>query len=134
MAGRVRAGLTPREGRRFGFTVGGAFFVIAAISLWRGHEIVPLVLGGLGGALVLGGLIVPGRMGPVYERWMALAVAISKVTTPIFMGIVYYLVLTPTGLVMRLLGHRPLRAEPVDEGFWVRRDADDTRSNLTRQF
>lgn len=134
MAGRVRAGLTPSEGRRFGLTVGGAFWVFAAISLWRGHEIVPMVLGGLGGALVLGGLIVPGRMGPVYDRWMALAVAISKVTTPIFMGLVYYLVLTPTGLVMRLFGHRPLRAKPVDDGFWVQREDDDTRSNLTRQF
>lgn len=134
MAGRIRAGLTPKEGRRFGLTVGAAFWVIAAISLWRGHEIPPLILGALGSALVVGGLVVPGRMGPVYDRWMAFAVAISKVTTPIFMGVVYYLVLTPTGLIMRLFGHRPLEAESDDDGFWVQREPDATRSNLTRQF
>ncbi len=134
MAERVRAGLSPREGRRFGLTVGGAFWVIAAISLWRGHEIVPLVLGALGASLVLGGLLIPGHMGPVFDRWMAFAMAISKVTTPIFMGIVYYLVLTPTGLIMRLFGHRPLRAKSTDGGFWVKKDPEEARSNLTRQF
>ncbi len=58
------------------------------LTLWRGHEVASTVLGTIGGLLILGGLVVPGRMGPVYDRWMAMAVAISKVTTPIFMSIV----------------------------------------------
>lgn len=134
MAGRARAGLTPREGRRFGFTVGAACGILAGLSLWRGHAIVPVLLGALGVSLILAALVVPGRLGPVHDRWMGLAVAISKVTTPIFMSLVYYLVLTPTGLIMRLFGHRPLRARQTEGGFWVRRDTDDTRSDLTRQF
>lgn len=126
--------MSPREGRRFGLTVGTAFGILAGISLWRGHEIVPLVLGGLGGALLIGGLVIPGRLGPVHDLWMALAVAISKVTTPIFMGLVFYLVLTPTGLIMRLFGHRPLRARSIDGGFWVKKDPAEAHSDLTRQF
>ena len=39
---------------------------------------------------------------------MALALAISKITTPVFMGIMFFLVITPAGLLARLVGHRPL--------------------------
>ena len=134
MERRVRAGLSPREGRRFGLTVGAAFLVIMALSLWRGHTIPPIVLGSLGGALILGGLLVPGRMGPVYDKWMAMAVAISKVTTPIFMSIIYFLVLTPAGIILRLVGHRPMKAKEVGDGFWVDRVEDRARSDLSRQF
>ena len=66
---------------------------------------------------------------------MALAHAISKVTTPIFLGVVYFLVLTPTGLVMRAFGRRRLRRDPVDDSYWIpksRRGAGI--SDMNRQF
>ncbi len=82
----IPARLTAREGRRFAFTVGTAFLVLAAISAWRGHTLPPRVLGALGGALLLAGLVVPGRLSRVHRAWMGLALALSKVTTPIMIG------------------------------------------------
>jgi len=112
--------------------VGVAFLVLAALSKWRGHELPPLILGGLGAALVLAGLLVPGRLTPIYRFWMGLALVLSKVTTPIFMGIVYYLVLTPIGLAMRAVGKNPLARPPAQASAWVRRDT--AKSDLERQF
>lgn len=126
--------LTPAEGRKFGFTVGGAFLVLAAISLWRGHRIPVIVLATPGIALALGALLVPSHLGGVQRRWMAMAEAISKVTTPIFMGIVYFIVLTPTGFVLRLFGHRALDHEPQDDSYWKRRPEGKRAADLTRQF
>ena len=133
MAHRIPARLTAAEGRKFAFTVGIAFLVIAGISKWRGHELPPLVLGGLGAAFVLAGLVAPSHLAPVQRAWMGLALAISKVTTPIFMGIVYFLVLTPIGLMRRLAGHNSMQHPVVDSGYWNVRTAD-TSSDLTRQF
>lgn len=133
MAFDAGARLTPVEGRRFGLTVGAAFAVLAAIGLWRGHQIVPGILGMLGMLLVLAGLAIPGRLGPVYDIWMRGAHAISKVTTPLFLSIVYLLVLTPSGLLMRLLGRDPLRHSESNKGYWIVRDPGE-RSNLDRQF
>ncbi len=66
---------------------------------------------------------------------MVMARAISKVTTPVFMGLVYFGVMTPTGLVMRALGKRPLRRREVDGGFWTTREPGARRSqNMERQF
>ncbi len=128
------ARLTPGEGRKFALTVGGAFLVLAAISFWRGHRIPVVVLGAVGLALILAGLLVPARLGPVRRRWMALGEAISKVTTPIFMGVVYFLVLTPTALVLRLSGHNALRHAPEEGSYWKRRPEGNRAGDLTRQF
>ena len=129
----ARAGLTPREGRRFGFTVGTAFGLLAVIGLWRGHLLVPGALAAAGGCLVLAALAIPGRLGPVYRAWMRGAHAISRVTTPIFLGIVYLLVLTPAGILMRLLGRNPLRHDESETGYWIVRELGES-GNLERQF
>lgn len=121
------------ELRKFGLTVGIAFAVLAGITAWRGHGTVSAVLGSIGALLIAGGIVAPGALGPVERGWMSLAHAISKVTTPIFLGIVYFLVLTPVGLVRRSVGRHPLRHPAADDGFWKdRRDAP--RSDLKRQF
>lgn len=133
MAIDARARLTPHEGRRFGFTVGTAFGVLAAIGLWRGHLVVPGALAAVGGCLVLAALAIPGRLGPVYRLWMRGAHAISRVTTPVFLGIVYLLVLTPAGILMRLLGRNPLRHRESETGYWIVREPGQT-GDLERQF
>ena len=107
--------------------------MLAAIGWWRGHAVLPAALMSVGGLLALSGLAIPGRLGPVYRTWMRGAHAISKVTTPLFLSIVYLLVLTPAGLVMRLLGRNPLRHKMSDDGYWVPRDSEH-ESSLDRQF
>ena len=104
MAERVPARLTAAEGRKFGLTVGIAFLAFGSIAMWRGKQRTSMVLLSLGGVLVVAALIVPTLLGPVEKasRW-SLAHAISeKVTTPIFMGVVYFLVITPIGFIRGL--------------------------------
>ncbi len=134
MAERVPAGLSPAEGRKFAFTVGGAFLVFAAIAWWRGHPTTTTVLGTLGGTLGVLGIAIPGKLGPLFSAWMGLAHLISKVTTPIFMGIVFFLVITPISLLMRLFGKVPLRAPRGAASYWKSREPEERRSNLARQF
>ena len=134
MEARVPARLTPAEGRHFGLVVGGAFLVLAAISAWRGHVIPPRLLGAIGGLLVLGGLLFPAAMGPVHARWMALAHAISRVTTPLFIGIVYYVVVTPMAVVRRLVGGNPMRHTARDGSYWNAHPAPPNPQDMQRQF
>ena len=124
--------MTPREGRRFGLTVGAAFCVLGGVFLFRGREVPAVVAFVLGGLLLAAGLLIPGRLGPVYDAWMGLAKAMSKVTTPIFMGLVYFLVFAPMGILRRATGKNPL-ARPGEAGVWIPRDPA-RRSDMDRQF
>ena len=127
--------MSPAEGRKFGLTVGGAFLVITAILWWRGRMGVVPYFGALGVLLVAAGLLVPTLLGPVNRAWMGLAHLISKVTTPIFMGIIYFLVFTPVGVVMRLAGRRTLVHQPGPHGFWLDREpGKPDPARMERQF
>jgi hypothetical protein len=129
----VSARLSAAEGRRFAFTVGLAFLAVAAIAWWRGRVIVPVGAGGLGSVLLLAGLLIPTHLGPVYHAWMRLAHAISRVTTPTTMAVVYFGALTPIGVLMRAFGRNPLTAHHHADTAWVPR-GDHRRSDLERQF
>ena len=130
----VPARLSRSEGRRFAFPVGLAFVFLAGILWWRAKVTLALVATGLGGSLLVAGLVMPTRLGPIYRAWMAMAVAISKVTTPIFMGVVYFIVMTPIGLARRTLGGNPVKHAPQGDSYWKARKDGTGRSNLERQF
>jgi len=132
---RIPARLSAAEGRRFGLTVGAALLVLAAISLWRHRSPQAVVFGALGAGLLVAGLTVPTRLGPLFRAWMGLAHAMSRVTTPLVMGFLYFVVLTPVGLLMRLFGRRPLERSRALASGWIER-APDTRqrADMARQF
>jgi hypothetical protein len=130
LAHSIPARLTAAEGRKFGATVGLAFVALAAVLWWRDHLLASRIAGGLGGALLVAALLVPSRLGVVQRGWMAFGLALSKITSPIFMSIVYIIVLTPIGILRRTIGRNPL--VPVagpDGSVWVER-----QPNLPKQM
>ena len=135
MATGIPARLSPAEGRKFGLTVGGAFLVITGILWWRGHHGAVPYTGALGTVLAVAGLLIPTMLGPVNRAWMGLAHLISKVTTPIFMGVVYFVVLSPIGVGMRLFGRNPMAHATGDRGYWFERGTSELDpARMERQF
>ena len=95
--------------RQFGLLVGGVF---SAIGLWpvlfRGESprLWALIAGGL---LVMLGAVVPQSLKQIYAGWMKLGHALGWVNTRIILGIIYYGLITPMGVAMRLMGKDPMR-------------------------
>jgi len=130
----IPARLTAAQGRKFGLTVGLAFLALAALlHFWRHRETAAAVMAAIGALLVVAALVAPTRLGPVERAWMGLAKAISKVTTPVFMAVVFFVVVTPIGFLMRVTGRRALVHREQEGGFWVS-PASGGRSDMERQF
>ena len=73
----------------------------------------------LGSLLVLLGLIWPRTLVLPNKAWMLLAGGLSFVTTRIILGLVFFLVVTPIGIVKRLAGWDPLsRRSPGSVSYW----------------
>lgn len=141
MAGTVRPRLTPGEGRRFAFTLGGAFLTLGALLWWRSRgssapyaAYAPYAPSLLAALLLAAGALIPTYLGPVQRAWMGLAHAISRVTTPVFMAVVYFMVLAPIGLVMRAGGYNAVRRRADNGSFWVLRAPNEQRGDIERQF
>lgn len=110
-----------------------AVAVLGGIGSWRGREILAISFWVVGGALILAATLVPRSLGPIQRAWMGMAHAISGVTTPIFMAVVYFVVMAPTGLLMRAFGRNALTAHHGDTSVWVSR-GESRRGDLERQF
>jgi Saxitoxin biosynthesis operon protein SxtJ len=129
-------GASPRELRRFGLTVGGAFALLGALSRWRGHDSAPLVLWTLGGLLVVPALVWPAILGPVRHYWMRGAMVLGEINSRIILGVFYFLVMAPLGLVMRRF------RDPLDRSLtdgrasdWIQRKREPVdRAHYERQF
>jgi hypothetical protein len=112
----------PRELRRFGLIVGGIFLVLSGISRWRGRVVPPLLLGTAGGLLVLAGLVAPRLLDPVERLWMRFAESLGRVNARIILTLIFYLVVTPFGLVRGLVrGSTDRRIRDGRGSLWVQR-------------
>ena len=98
-----------RTEREFGLVVGGGFLLLGAWWIYRGKfTSVAYVVLPLGSVLILLGLILPSALIYPNKAWMKLAEVLSFVMTRIILGIVFFLVVTPIGVVKRLFGWDPL--------------------------
>ncbi len=121
--------------RAFGLLVGGVFGLIGLWPMgWHGEGI-RLWAVGVGAALVLPALIRPASLKPIHRIWMALGDVLGWVNTRLILGVVYYGVVTPISLVMRLAGRDPLnrRYEPVARTYRIERQPRPS-SHLKQQF
>jgi hypothetical protein len=130
---RLTGEYSAAQGRRFGITVGGAFLALGTAARWRGHGVSAAVFLVLAALLIVAAAVSPVRLRSVDRAWMAMAHAISRVTTPLFMALIYFLLLTPIGLLRRAGGRNPLVHEAGRTGFWADRSKSPA-SSLERQF
>ncbi len=102
--------------REFGLVTGGILAGLFGLFFpWLFEFAIPVWPWLAGGALGVWALLAPQTLGPVYYWWMRLALLLSRVTTPIILGAVFFLVFLPVALVMKLLGKDPMRRR-FDEG------------------
>lgn len=94
-----------QELKRYGITMGGIFLVIAVFIFIR-HKHSILFAPVMSVALIF--LVVaasrPIFLKPAYLVWMKFALALSWINTRLILIVIFYLVFTPIGLVMRLCG------------------------------
>jgi uncharacterized membrane protein len=123
------------ENRQFAVTVGGAFALLAGVLAWKDHGKWAMVAAALAAALATLAVVAEGALSPIRAPWMKAAHAMSRVTTPIVLGVVYFFVITPIGLIMRAGGHNPLKHRPVNGSMWKTREPRrGGRRDMTRQF
>jgi hypothetical protein len=89
-------------------------------------------------AVVVGtiGLAVPVAVKPIYVGWMALAFPIGWVVSHVMLGAIYYLVVTPIGLIVRATGNDPMsrKFDRDAKTYWVEHRTGDDPSTYFRQF
>jgi predicted membrane protein len=101
--------LNRQQLRNFGFLTGAIFVVLFSLLLpWiKGHSLAiwPWIIAF---PLWFLGILSPNSLKPVYQVWMRIGLVLGWINTRIILGIVFYLILFPMGLIARLLNDDPL--------------------------
>lgn len=106
-------GRMPGE-RAFGLSVGAVVVAIAAWLTWRGAQPAGAVAAAVGTLLVGCGLLAPAALRIPNRIWWRIATVLGWVNTRLLLTVFFFLVMTPTGVVMRLFGRSPLRSARSD--------------------
>jgi hypothetical protein len=114
---------TPRDLRKFGLVVGGVFLGLGLFFLLRHKPWWPWFVWP-GAPLVVLGAILPRTLKWVYVAWMTLALFLGVVVSTILLTLFFFVVVTPIGLIARLVGKDFLsqKLEPAAASYWIRRD------------
>lgn len=111
---------TFRAEKEFGLIVGGVFVLLGLWWFYRGKFTTAAYIFTIAGsALILCGLVIPRLLTVPRKFWMKLAEGMAYVSSRIILAIIFFLVLTPIGLVKRATGWDPLeRRSGKRDSFW----------------
>ncbi len=118
------------ELRKFGLTMAVPLTLLGGLAWWRGSGLAEW-LWGAAAVFAVTGLLVPGILGPVERAWMRFALILSAIMTRVLLTLSFFLVITPFGWLLRLMGKDLLeiRIDRERDSYWspVEEDGPATR-------
>ena len=133
------AGDEPATGgsdRGFGVIFAVVFFAIGLFPLIDGAPPRGWALG-IAAAFLAAALARPALLAPFNRVWFQFGLLAQRVVNPLVMAVIYFVVVTPTGIAMRTLGKDPLRLkyDPDAQSYWIHRDPPGPeRESMRNQF
>ena len=134
----MAANCTKKEIRLWALVMAAILFIVAGIQylIWA-HTRTATVFWLLCAFFLLFGLIAPGALKPIYKLWLKFAAVLAWVNTRLILGLMFYLVFTPIGLILRLLRVDLIkqRWDRDASTYWIRRPSKTfDPANYERQY
>lgn len=122
--------------RSFGFVFAGFFMIVAAFPLLKGDFPRWWALC-LSAAFLFTAFVFPAVLTVPNKIWSKFGELLHQIISPIILGIMFFLLFTPMGSVMRMFGWDPMkkRFDKSEKSYWVRRDPPGpTPESMKDQF
>ncbi len=123
MAEGIRTGLSYESLRKFGITMAACFAAIALLVAFK-HRHSPLPACFISALFIFMAFAAPNTLKPIYTAWMKIGYILGWINTRIILAVIFYLVFTPMGLVMRLFGADllDLKIDKNKKSYWLRKE------------
>jgi len=129
--------ITKKQLRIFGIALTILLGVIGLIQFLKGNESTNLWFGGATVLILLTTIAMPLLIKPIYRIAILIAHILGWINTRILLGLIFYLLITPIALVLKLMGRDPLnrKFDKQAKTYWNDRDPIPfSRENYLRQF
>jgi hypothetical protein len=122
--------------RSFGLVFAGFFALLTLHSWWRAGRAWPVELA-IAAVFLAAALLRSNLLHWPNRAWSRLGLLLGAIVTPIVLALLFFLVVTPVGLLMRLTGKDPLRLRGPRQGdsYWiVREPPGPSGESMSEQF
>jgi len=122
--------------RSFGIVFAVVFALIGVWPLKAGGDLRLWALG-LAVAFLAVAFVAPGLLKPLNLLWFKFGLLLHKIMTPLIMGLLFFLTVTPVGMLMRATGKDPMRLkrDPTAATYWISRDPPGPKpDSMKNQF
>lgn len=118
--------------RTFGFVFATFFSILYIWQLWHGKSEHWLL--GCAITFTLLGLIWPTLLHPLNVLWFKFGLLLHAITTPLILGVLFFVIVAPTGILIRMFGKHPLHLSMDSEAssYWIVRTPPGPAANSFR--
>ena len=96
---------TKKDIKNFGYLIGGILIAISLFLIWKEIASYKIILP-IGIIFILFGQFLPTILKPIYLAWMTFAVILGWIMTRVILTVIFYLIVTPIGLIAKLFRHK----------------------------
>lgn len=112
--------------KKFGLTIGSVLVFISGFLYWKHyHSFIYFLVFGI--LIMFFGVVIPIVLKPLNKIWMIIAVLLGYVMTRLILSLLFYLVLTPIGIIGRISGSRKfsgldLKIDKNQKSYWIEKE------------
>ena len=122
--------------RRFGFFFSTVFFILACFLLVSNFILYAILSLSVSILILIISLFFQDLLLPFNKLWMKFGLLLGKIVSPIIIGIIFFILITPTALIVRLFGRDELNLKKSKlKTFWIKKNESDSKiTTFTKQF
>ena len=121
--------------KKFGYFFSLVFLFASALSLYLEKFGFSIIFLSLCTILILVTILAADILSPFNKLWMQLGLLLGKIVNPILLGMIFFGLITPVSIILRLLGRDEMRIRnPKKSTYWVEQNPKTKSSSFKNQF
>ena len=125
-----------KQSKHFGLLLSVIFFILAVYLIFKKSIFLGIFLLILSGTFFLVSIAIPRYFNRITKLWLRFGDILGRVVSPITLGLIFFILIAPIGMLTRLFGRDELLLKRANKrSYWLMRDKNNDKLNsFKRQF
>lgn len=120
----VNSRLIMPSNRKFGLFFTAIFLIFGAYAYWKAAVLYLVLSGAIASLFFIVTVIAPKLLTPLNRLWFNIGLHLGRVVSPIILGLIFFMLITPVALITRIFGRDALRLRRRQiDSYWIIRES-----------
>jgi hypothetical protein len=123
--------------RKFGLFFASIFGISFLYLMWKSSSVLGYFSLFISFCFLIFSLVSPHSLLPLNKLWMGIGVFLGNIVSPVVLSLIFFILFTPIGIIMRMFGRDELRLKPLkSDSYWKIRpqDCENSGEHFKNQF